>query len=328
MQDKSNNNDEEFSLNKFDVNDDGPKSKVTEGDDFNALIGGNELFDAPFEDDKQVPSISDTLVSHQDISEQEALAADEMGAFTGDEYPSPVVDEPLIAADMDRLDDMFPDETEQPVQEESGSRVISIFVVVAIVIVALVAWLNMGGDEEALSQRHLSQPVLDEEIQMLRSEKKLLEMQQSLSALQERLAAKDKQIAELTHLVAEQSRKHQRLAAKKAAPVIKKVRPIVQKPVDKSVFEPIQSVQPMVKNKQVGWVIVIASVATRAAADKALKGLKANGINAEVKPTTVKGKPWYRIRISGFASRQAANAKKASLQKQHGIKDTWIHKPG
>jgi len=329
MQDKSNNgvDDEEFSLNKFDINDEGQKPKTAESDDFNALIGGNELFDAPFEDDKYAPSIPDAVVSDQEASEQETLAADEMGAFTADDYPSPVAEEPLIAADMDRLDDVF-SENEQPVQEESGSHVMSIFVVVAIVIVALVAWLNMGDDEETVSERHLSQPVLDEKTQMQRYEKKLLEMQQNLTSLQERLAAKDEQIAELTHLVAEQSRKRQKVATQKAAPVIQKVRPVVKKAVQKSAFEPIQSVQPVAKNRSTGWVIVIASVATRAAAEKALKGLKANGINAEVKPTTVKGRPWYRIRISGFASRQEANAKKASLQKQHGIKDTWIHKPG
>ena len=331
MQDKSNKgvDDEDFSLNKFDLNDEGQKPKTAESDDFNALIGGNELFDAPFEDDKQAPAVPD-----MSASEQEMVAVDDMEGFSAHETPSPVAEEPLIAADMDRLDDVF-SEDEQLEQEESGSRVMSIFIVVAILIVALVTWMNMGDDEEILSERHLSQPVLDEEIQMQRSEKKLLEMQESLTSLQERLAAKDEQIAELTHLVAEQSRKQQKLAAKKSAPVvnkvvpvIKKIRPVAEKAVDRSIFEPIQSAQPVVNNKQPGWVIVIASVATRAAADKALKGLKANGINAEVNPTTVKGRPWYRIRISGFSSRQKANAKKAELAKQHGIKDTWIHKPG
>ncbi len=329
MHDKSNNgkDDEEFSLNKFDLNDDEQKPKTGETDDFNALIGGDELFDsAPApesEHDKHAPSIADAVEPTQ-----ESVAANKMGAFDAADY-SPVADEPLVAADMDRLDDVFADEAEEPpVQEESGSRVMSIFVVVAIVIVALVAWLNMGDDEDAVSERHMSQPVLDEEIQMQRSEKKLLEMQESLTSLQQRLAAKDEQIAELTHLVAEQSRKRQKLEAQKAASVIKKVRPVVKKQLQKSVFEPIQSVQPIVNKQTTGWVIVIASVATRAAADKALKGLKANGINAEVKPTTVKGRPWYRIRVSGFNSRQEANAKKANLQKQHGIKDTWIHKPG
>ncbi|MDX8395054.1 MAG: SPOR domain-containing protein [Mariprofundaceae bacterium] len=334
MQDKSNNgsDDEEFSLNKFDLKDDEQKQESGETDGFNALIGGNELLDSGYDNDKQAPSVPEVFES-----EEETIAADEVVAFAAADYPSPVAEKPLIAADMDRLDDVFTEEAEQqPVQEQSGSRVMTMFVVVAVVIVALVAWLNIGGDDDdAVSERHLSQPVLGEDVQMQRSEKKLLEMQESLTSLQQRLTAKDEQIAELTHLVAEQSRKRQKLEAKKVAPVFKKVapvihkvRPVVKKTVVKSAFEPIQSAHPTVKKQTSGWVIVIASVATRAAADNALKGLKANGINAEVKPTTVKGRPWYRIRISGLKSRQEANTKKAYLLKQHGIKDTWIHKPG
>ncbi|MDQ6998215.1 MAG: SPOR domain-containing protein [Mariprofundus sp.] len=332
MQDKSNAgvDDEEFSLNKFDLNDDKKKpNPVDESDQFNAMIAGDERVDPPFEDDKHTPSIPNAF----DVN-SEPVKADVPETLNDADYAAPVAnesliaDEPVIAADLEHLDDVFVEDELPPESEESGSRLFGIFVVVVIVIVGLVAWLNMGNDDEAvLSERHVSQPVLGEDVQMQRSEKKIIEMQERLAAMQERLSAKDEQIAELTHLVAEQSRKQQKMPTQKVKQVVQKVRPVVQKPVDRSVFKPIQS-QPSVAKNQRGWVIVIASVATRAAADKAVKGLKAQGINAEVNPTTVKGNPWYRIQISGFASRDAASLANATLLKQHGIKDTWIHKPG
>jgi len=316
MQDKSNNNEEEFSLNHFDLADKKENSDHTEADDFNALIGGEDIF----ESDKHAPIVPDALESTDNSS-----VTDEIDSFTdsGSGFDAAGIEQPLIAADMDHLDDVYALDDEQSAQEESGNRLVPIFAVLAVIIVALVAWMNMGDDDEAVDDQQFSRPVLGEDVQMQRTERKLLEMQERLASMQERLSTKDKQIAELTHLVAEQAIQQKKIAVKKSASAVKKQ---VKQPV--ASFQPITSTRKVVKKKPTGWVIVIASVATRAAANKALKGLKANGVHAEVKPTMVKGKPWFRIRVSGFSSRQEANVKKAYLEKQHGIKGTWIHKPG
>jgi len=73
-----------------------------------------------------------------------------------------------------------------------------------------------------------------------------------------------------------------------------------------------------------GWVVNLTSVASEAAAEEELKRLKGLGIDAESARVEINGKPWYRIRVGGFADSAAAQAKRDELARKLGIKDGWI----
>lgn len=73
------------------------------------------------------------------------------------------------------------------------------------------------------------------------------------------------------------------------------------------------------------WVINLISVGSLAGAQKALNRLAAKGIKAEVAPAQVNGKTWYRVRVSGFKTRAAAERRRDALAQQYGMKDMWVH---
>ena len=310
-------NDEDFSLNKFDVMDeDLNQSKEQQANRLDA-------FDTAFEDDartlhneidgidKQEPDVPEWFDA---VNEDKALDDVHVEADAASQMLSADYDEPTVAAAIEHLqEDSL--SASQPAQQAKGSRMIVLSAVV-ILLVVIFAWFMMGGsEEEAVYQQ--SQTVLSDDVQRQRMDKKISSLREQVAGLQQRLLLQEQQTAALNHLLAEQSR--QQMIAKK--PVLKQL--TSNKPVQKK--DRAVTVA-LIKQQEIGWTIVLASVNTRGAAERALGELKGKGIAADISPIMVKGKPWYRIYVSGFASKQEAQAKKAYLLRHHGIRDAWLHR--
>ena len=322
-------NDDDFSLNKFDVMDeDLNESKVRQADRLDA-------FDTAFEDDvhashdetdsadKQEPSIPGWFDAGQedraldDVLPETAAVGRSFSSSSPSPSPSAADQgEPVVAPVIEHLqEDSL--SASQPTQQAAGSRMIVLSVVV-ILLVAIIAWFIMASSEEDLLYQQ-PQAVLADDVQMQRMDKKISSLREQVTGLQKRLLLQEQQIAALTHLLAEQSRQQKKVIANK--PVLKKL--TSKKPVQKKTKAVAASV---IKKQAMGWTIVVASVNTRSAAERALKSLKGKGIAAEISPIVVKGKPWYRIYVGGFASKQEAQAKKAYLLTRHGLRDAWLHR--
>jgi len=299
--------DETLSLNQFDSMDEELRlSEIDNSEAFNALLEAN----VEFKDNKQEPSIPEPL----ETEKKPVSAADtDTMPFDNHDLSATYLDEPSITARPEHLEET-PQSDSPPPQEDSKKTTILIFVIIAIALTAVFAWLNMDNKHDETGMQSSSQQhVLGDDIQIQRLEKKLSTTQQHLSDMEKLLRLKDERIAELTHSLAEQSRHKKKLLIKQSA---------AKKPTPKApaFIAPLHAT----KNR---WVIVIASVHSRLAAAKAVEKFKADGITAEINPIMVKEKLWYRIQISGFASKQEAAIQKASLAKRHGINDAWIHRP-
>jgi cell division septation protein DedD len=74
------------------------------------------------------------------------------------------------------------------------------------------------------------------------------------------------------------------------------------------------------------WVVNIASFANKAAATKALKSMKARGIDAKESSVVVKGRTWHRLRVTGFETQALASKYLQKLKKVPGLSHPWITK--
>jgi len=75
-----------------------------------------------------------------------------------------------------------------------------------------------------------------------------------------------------------------------------------------------------------GWVVNIYSVESRDTAERKIRQLEAKQIHAHFVRVPIKGKVWYRIRVSGFKNERAAMVFKKFLREYHGIEGTWYQK--
>ncbi len=75
-----------------------------------------------------------------------------------------------------------------------------------------------------------------------------------------------------------------------------------------------------------GWVINLISVTSPESAAQELARLRNMGINAQSLRIETKGKIWYRILVSGFATQAEANTARLSLEEKLGIHDSWVEK--
>ncbi len=210
-----------------------------------------------------------------------------------------------------------------PAEQSSGTKPITIFAVLAMLVAAIAVWLNPGatndnsntGDATVVA----SPQVLGEDIQIQRLEKRIssLEMQssQQRDALNQRAEHLQQQISSLNDQLAKQA-VTQRSAPRAKTPTVRR------KPARLHA-----STSPVTAMPTTGWVLNLVSVDSQYSAEKALKRYKKQGIPAEIYPAVIKGKTWYRLRIGGFASKQEAIAQKKYLAVKHGIKDAWIQKP-
>ena len=74
------------------------------------------------------------------------------------------------------------------------------------------------------------------------------------------------------------------------------------------------------------WVVNISSHAKEDLATKENTRLQSLGLNSEIHTARIGERTWYRIQITGFASKNEAKAKLKYLQQHSGIKDAWIGK--
>ncbi len=80
------------------------------------------------------------------------------------------------------------------------------------------------------------------------------------------------------------------------------------------------------ESHQGAWVVNLISLGNGAAANNELKRLKQMGIHAEGVKAEIRGKTWYRIRVSGFASAEDASRQRKILANKLGLHGTWIGK--
>ncbi len=74
------------------------------------------------------------------------------------------------------------------------------------------------------------------------------------------------------------------------------------------------------------WVVNISSYNYQSMARRKLEEFKDKGVSAEIHPVTIKGKPMYRIRATGYESRKEANTWLSLLQDRLGVETAWVSK--
>jgi len=74
------------------------------------------------------------------------------------------------------------------------------------------------------------------------------------------------------------------------------------------------------------WVINISSYFDESLARDKLDEFSTLGVDAEIHPVTIKGKPMFRIRTTGYETRQEAETWVSLLQDRLGIQGAWVSK--
>jgi len=74
------------------------------------------------------------------------------------------------------------------------------------------------------------------------------------------------------------------------------------------------------------WVLNLVSIYDQAAADQFASKARSAGIPVEQNQALVNGKQVWRLQVSGFASREAANHYGDTSKKKLGLKNVWIFK--
>ncbi|MDT8376869.1 MAG: SPOR domain-containing protein [Mariprofundaceae bacterium] len=100
-------------------------------------------------------------------------------------------------------------------------------------------------------------------------------------------------------------------------------------PVEEAVLqsEPITPQTPVSSAPPNGdWVVNISSHAKEDLAIRENARLQSLGLNTEIHTARIKERTWYRVQITGFASKDEAKAKLMDLQKYPDIKGAWIGK--
>jgi len=80
------------------------------------------------------------------------------------------------------------------------------------------------------------------------------------------------------------------------------------------------------QTKAGGWVINLSSHTKESLATKELNRLKRLGLDAEMHSAMIKNRTWYRIQITGFASKEEASAQLNDVRQKSGLRDIWIGK--
>jgi len=300
-------------------------------------FGLNHFDQADEADSSKADTLTETASFYSDdlFTESAQAAAEHADPFAqpGYEKKEPIIPQAAepepqqSAADIDMAQPAsaapVPDSplSEAPGRQRSGTKPITIFAVLAMLIAALAVWLNPGASQNRDEPTALqAQPVLTADIQIQRLDTRLAALEQRSSqqneALNRQVAQLQQQLSALNSQLAKQANKqaNKQPSVRPAATTRKTPahRPATARPVSR---------------QQTGWVVNLASVESKRAASKSLSRYKARGIPAEIHAATVKGQTWYRLRIGGFASKQEAAAQKRYLAQKFGIKDAWIQKP-
>jgi len=97
--------------------------------------------------------------------------------------------------------------------------------------------------------------------------------------------------------------------------------PIIQPPIEQSVTADQGKVAEKGK-----WYVSLASFRLEKDAAAMVERLAQKGVNTDYIPFigSRKGYAWYRVRVSGFASEQAAQNELVALTRKLGIRNAWV----
>jgi len=223
--------------------------------------------------------------------------------------------EPPIAAGAEAFS------TSPPEEQRSENKPITLFAMLAILIVAVAIWFNLGSKDDATHTGQLqteTMPATDTRMQSMENRITSLErhFEQQNDAIMQQIDRLERDLNRISRGVNQQARQQHSAQAARKAPA--NVHPVKRrKPVT----------VPVAKHQTGGWVVSLISVDTMAAAKKAQADLRAKGISTEISPGNVNGKTWYRVRVPGFANKEEALAQQTYLANKFHINNTWVHKP-
>lgn len=360
MTDHSSDNNE-FSLNKFDIEDDTPAGNGDFFDDdlFNEMnldsdTGEQEEFGETYSPgySRKEPAI----ISHDD----QPPLSDPVDTYEPVQTASPFANaaetapiQKPVAPPME--DDQFSNH-EDP-DKGSRTRLATTFAVVALLLAGFVVWLNLSDDssdqqgrektvnfDARLQTTDTQLKAADAQVEEL---KKLLNsrinavnnQQQHFSSQIEQMEDQQQKLKnsfnskiaklqeELNKLNNRQQQFKKPQPVKAVAPAIKVKKPRVTQNALPAPITSADQIASRPATESAGWVINLLSVDNKETANKEAQRLNNLGIAATVATTSIKGKLWYRVRLEGFADREDAAARKKELSSKHGIKDAWVHKP-
>lgn len=72
------------------------------------------------------------------------------------------------------------------------------------------------------------------------------------------------------------------------------------------------------------WAVVLVSFPTSAQAESERARLQKTGMSTEVHKSQVDGKTWFRVRVPGYASQDAAKSAIPALETKSGIDGAWV----
>jgi len=84
--------------------------------------------------------------------------------------------------------------------------------------------------------------------------------------------------------------------------------------------------RPSAAVKQGPWVINLLSSRDKGYVEQVAARARNRDVAAEVTSAEVKGRTYWRLQVTGFATASAAKAAAAPVKKTLGIKDVWIHR--
>jgi len=135
-----------------------------------------------------------------------------------------------------------------------------------------------------------------------------------LDALEQRLAGLQDELAAAKSSARTPVKAAEKTAAPVAAP---QPRPVASKPVAK----PAASTAPKAAGS--GWVVNVASLTDAKAASVEQERLKAAGFNVEVQKAQMNSRTWYRVRATGFSSREEAQVYSDMVNHKMGV-TPWV----
>lgn len=341
--------DKDFNLNRFDLDGEDEKSGVfveTESfytadlfvdaepveqaaeeekpDPFDATWGADRF--AELGSGKKEPSIpqESELTPETVLSKNAAMPDPAPELIHNKEQPAPDDEMPGNEAKSENIPphaSPLTDTSSVPLARQgSGTKSISIFAVLAMLVAAIAVWLSIGSKPDSDGPKQLKpQSVLTADLQVQHLETRIssLELQasQQREKMNQQMDQLQQQLSSLTSLLAKQAKKKRSVQPNKAVGAGHKSN------------RAHVSTSPVSTRPGSGWVVNLVSVDSKYAASKALARYKTRGISAKIFRTLVNGKTWYRLRIGGFASKQEAMAQKNYLATKYGIKDAWLQKP-
>jgi len=267
------------------------------------------------------PDAEDALAD-QNKHEVEAMTEDTLAEEAADEPPaaSPVPGESRLQPEEAPIVTHMPVE---PASEKRGGSGFAIFLsLLALAGAGATYWFSQiapGGSGAMPTQ--LEQQLAQTADRLSQVEQGNRQLATQVELLEQKNDALEQQLNDLTRVVANRTSAEQAQATSKKRPAIQPTTPLA--PAKVTAPPPVE---PPAAPKVEGWVINLTSVSSIESANQEVARLQQMGVPAEAVRTEARGKIWYRIRVSGIATKQAAEEQSILLGEQLGIKDIWVGK--